>query len=338
MYPFADSILPLIQHGKKRLLLGALVGMIGGYLIALLLTPLYEAKTVFYPVNLGMHPEKSTVEEALEVLQNPDIHYAVIRKLALDSHYGFIGDIERSYALLRRRVKIYRSRFSSIHLEVKDQDSGMARRIVAEIMDTYESHLQQMHRQYWTPILDHRIRYVDSIRQVLAVAGQSLRQALLEGHMLLAGEANDVSFETLAEQSVQLATKQRYYGSLVRSFRRHHRLLPDSLVINWEASQWLYSEHRRWIDSLMTQYPRIAAQYAHYQALLASYQAAVEDLEKAREQAMRHYSYAVSIQKVHVSSEPVFPCRRWMALWGMMVGVLGVWFREIIRHRNNMKK
>ncbi len=319
---FDDSLIPLFNRRWRHAIVGAVLGGIIGYGVSFLLPSLYEAKTAFYPVNLENHPERSMAEQALEAFRSPDLYAEVADSLDLAAHYGFGADSVRTLERLRRRVDVYRGRYSDIYINVRDRSPAMARRISALLLRGYERKMQRIHRDYWLPIFRHWSGRVDSLETAIQRNAQRLQSALRLGHVALNGPEAEAEFEVMAERTWDLLVRRTYYEAAAAAFHRRGRRPPDSIALRKAAYQALWESYQRTLDSILGAHPSVSALYTYHRALLTAYEEAVIKQENAREQSTRRYSYANLIHPTWVSPDPVYPPRRLAAFIGMIIGVL----------------
>ncbi len=303
---------------RKNLLGAAVGGAVAGIIIAFLLPRYQRATLSFYPVNLSSYGQEDPVEQALEALHGIDIFLTVADSLDLPAHYHLPeSELARAAGKLREQASFYRSRFSSIRIEVTDRDAGMASRIATTLLKAYEKKQQRSHRAYWQPVVRHRRRYIDSLERMLNAQAKIFHHSP-EAVAFVSGEE---AFNELAQTLWEIESRRTYYQSLANAFRHYKKYVPDSVVLKRAAFEELLRLQRQRFDSVLTAYPQAAQQIGKYQALLLVYQEAIEDYQEAVEKYSRKYAYAVIAQPLEVTSRSPWSSIMGMGLLGAIIGI-----------------
>ncbi|GEM_PF-4391936 len=305
-----------VWQGRKRTLLrwGA-AGAIIGIAVSFFIPRYYRAALSFYPVNLADYDEADPVEQSLDMLQGIDILRAVVDSLSLTRHYHFADhETLKAAEKLREHVHIYRTRFSSVRIEAEDKDAAMASRIATTVLQAYERKLRRNHRAFWRPAMQHRRRYVDSIEAALKRLSVHFRNAP-EATAFVSGEE---AFNELAADVWKTETRSAYYQALTTVFQQQKKRVPDSVRVKQQAYQQLLTIQQQRFDSVLAAYPEAAARLEKYRSLLLVYQKAIEAYEKARENFLRQYAYALISQPLQ-TTRPSLPAH---AVKLMLIGGL----------------
>lgn len=148
------------------------------------ITPLYKSYALVYPSNINPYSEESETEQMLQLLQSNDIKDSVIAIFDLAKHYEIDPDYEyfRSTLLFEYgdHVKINKTPYESVEIEVLDKDPKMASDMVNAIMHFYNKKVSKLHREKWLEVvkiydgqLKRKTRYIDSLKGVMRDIGEN---------------------------------------------------------------------------------------------------------------------------------------------------------------------
>lgn len=144
------SILKLIFKWKIQLIiitgLTLLLSMV--FSSSYFIKPRYKSSAIMYPSNISPYSEESQSEQMLQIFQSTFIRDTVIEKFNLISHY----EIDTTYPKWRswlqgewdKNVKISKTQFEGVEMNVLDTDPVMARDIVNGLMDAYNNYVRQL--------------------------------------------------------------------------------------------------------------------------------------------------------------------------------------------------
>ncbi len=194
-----DIIRWLRQHWKKIGGLALLAG-VTVYFLTGLITPLFKAEAIFYPANpravssalLGegdgsgeflSFGTDEVVEQFLQILRSASVIDGIIQRFDLIRHYGLDTTQpqvrKRLAQLMSQRIKVRRTQFSSIAIEVMDRSPDTAALLANTLMmlaDSIKSTLAQEHaRQAFAIIRKHYQAKQQAVRKIvdsLQVLGQ----------------------------------------------------------------------------------------------------------------------------------------------------------------------
>ncbi len=122
------------------------------------ITPKFKSFAVVYPANISEYSDESETEQMFQILQSQDIKDSVIKKFNLPEHY----EIDPAYKYYRttinyeygQNVKINKTPYDAIRIEVLDKDPQLAADMVNAIIDFFNLKVRAMHRsKYYEVIL-----------------------------------------------------------------------------------------------------------------------------------------------------------------------------------------
>lgn len=138
------------------------------------ITPKYESNAVVYPANISPYSDESETEQMLQVFQSSDIRDNVIRKFDLAKHWEIDSSYKYFYTTMlweySQNVKIGKTPYEGVSIEVLDKDPQIACDMVNAIMEGYNDKVKQLHEIKFGEVVkmyERAIRkkgnYVDSL-------------------------------------------------------------------------------------------------------------------------------------------------------------------------------
>ena len=164
----ANNLLDLILKYWKPLLIVTLAAAVVSALVSLTIEEKYESTVILYPtsstsisrallsnnatenelLNFG---EEEEVEQMIQVLKSSTIRNRIIEKFNLIDHYGIDMDAKYPMTNLYREydnnIKINRTEFMSVEIEVLDPSADTAARIANAIAAQLDSVMNQMKQE-----------------------------------------------------------------------------------------------------------------------------------------------------------------------------------------------
>jgi len=170
------NILQLLLKWKFHLAIIVVIAIILAAVFSspFFITPKYESNAVIYPANISPYSDESETEQMLQVFQSSDIRDNVIRKFDLAKHWEIDSSYKYFYTTMlweySQNVKIGKTPYEGVSIEVLDKDPQIARDMVNAIMDGYNDKVKQLHeikfgevvKMYQRAIRKKR-NYVDSL-------------------------------------------------------------------------------------------------------------------------------------------------------------------------------
>lgn len=143
---------------------------------SLFITPLYKSFAVIYPSNISAYADESLSEQMMQVLQSKDIRDSIVAKFDLARHYGIDPSYEYYTSTLLweygQNVKISKTPYDAVIIEVWDKDPKIACDIVNEIMNQYNYKLRGLHKEKFREVVNnyrtvtnYKRKELDSLQQ-----------------------------------------------------------------------------------------------------------------------------------------------------------------------------
>ncbi len=186
MSSFFDNrnIIEIIFKWKKHLTVVVILAIILSAIFSgpKFITPLYKSYAVAYPANIQPYSDESTTEQMLQILNSQDIVDSMIDYFNLGEHYN----IDKNYkyyktALLgeyREKVKISKTPYESVMIEVYDKDPVKAKEMVDKLLYFYDKKVDNLHKSKYREVvvmvgkqLKAKKRILDSLKREKARLG-----------------------------------------------------------------------------------------------------------------------------------------------------------------------
>jgi uncharacterized protein involved in exopolysaccharide biosynthesis len=123
------------------------------------ITPLFKSFAVLYPSNISAYADESLSEQMMQVLQSKDIRDSVIKKFDLPRHYGIDTKYEYYTSTMlwefTKNVKISKTPYDAVTIEVWDKDPKVACDMVTEIMNQYNFKLRGLHKEKFGEVVNN---------------------------------------------------------------------------------------------------------------------------------------------------------------------------------------
>lgn len=138
------------------------------------ITPKYESGAVVYPANISPYSDESETEQMLQVFQSSDIRDRVIHKFDLAKHWEIDSSYKYFYTTMlweySQNVKIGKTPYEGVSIEVLDKDPQMACDMVNSIMYFYNEKIKELHEikfgevvKMYDRALHKKGSYIDSL-------------------------------------------------------------------------------------------------------------------------------------------------------------------------------
>jgi capsular polysaccharide biosynthesis protein len=138
------------------------------------ITPLYKSNAVLYPSNIAPYSDENETEQSVQIFQSRDIRDSLVKKFDLARHYGIDSAYEYFESALvweySQRIKVNKTPYEAVEVEVWDQDPIMARDIINAMMEFYNTKIRKMHKEKFAEvvvnyqfIIDLKKRELDSL-------------------------------------------------------------------------------------------------------------------------------------------------------------------------------
>ncbi|MFH1118485.1 MAG: hypothetical protein V1775_01595 [Bacteroidota bacterium] len=141
--------------------------------------PKFRSFALVYPSNIAPYSDESESEQMLQWLQSTDIRDSVINKFNLAKHYRIDSNYRYFYStmtyLYNENVKINKTQWESIEIEVMDTDPVIANDMVLAIIDFCNKKIRKIHRDKYFEVvlslgrtLQEQKAQIDSIEKQLS--------------------------------------------------------------------------------------------------------------------------------------------------------------------------
>jgi uncharacterized protein involved in exopolysaccharide biosynthesis len=142
------------------------------------ITPKFKSVAVIYPANVSPYSEESETEQMFQILQSQDITDSVITKFNLTDHYKISKDYKyyktAIYYEYSQNIKIEKTPYDAVRIDVLDKDPEMAARIAEAIISFYNLKVRNMHNDKYFEVMNmyqnllaKKERDIDSLKQSL---------------------------------------------------------------------------------------------------------------------------------------------------------------------------
>ncbi len=289
---FSSDFLVILRKWKWHLLMVVLIAGVVGIIISspFISKPYYKSDAIVYPVNLTPYSDESQAEQMLQWFASRDIMDSVIGKFDLTKHYKvdaenrhFNSKMQRKY---EKQVKIYKTRYESVSIEVSDTDPVMAYEMVYAIIDFYNKKVNLSHREKYNEVLGlEKERLVEKKQQLDSL--NFLLTSLREKYGLIdyGIQANEVT--------------RGYLGTFDGS---------NSARVNMNELQHLKSAIQSKGDSLMLITNLLSSVTASYTNYVVSY-------ESARQNVAKELTFATIVSHPVIADKTSFPVRGLIVLY-----------------------
>jgi uncharacterized protein involved in exopolysaccharide biosynthesis len=160
------------------------------------ITPKFKSFAVVYPANVSPYSEESETEQMFQILQSQEIVDSVVAKFDLPAHYEISPDYKyfktALYYEFSQNVKIEKTPYDAVSIEVLDKDPVMAANVTSAIIDFYNLKVGRMHKSKYSEV----IFMYDRLLYNKAKTIDSLKAALYE----LSVESGLLSYEQSSEE------------------------------------------------------------------------------------------------------------------------------------------
>jgi uncharacterized protein involved in exopolysaccharide biosynthesis len=177
-----QSLMKIFLKWKWHLLIIAVsAGILGAiFSSSFFITPKFKSYALVYPSNIAPYSDESESEQMLQWLQSRDIKDSIINKFNLSKHYKIDSNYKYFYStmlyLYNQNVKINKTQWESIEIEVTDKDPQVAYEMVNSIIDYCNLKVRGIHRGKYIEVvnslawtLNEKKRELDSIESALKV-------------------------------------------------------------------------------------------------------------------------------------------------------------------------
>jgi capsular polysaccharide biosynthesis protein len=145
-----------------------------------IMTPKFKSYALVYPSNIAPYSDESESEQMLQWLQSKDIKDSIIKEFNLSKHYKIDTSYRYYYStmmyLYNENVKINKTQWESIEIEVTDTDPTIAYNMVNAIIGYCNKKIRRIHRDKYQEVvnslswtLNEKKHQLDSIENELSL-------------------------------------------------------------------------------------------------------------------------------------------------------------------------
>lgn len=180
----SSNLLNLLNKWKYHLLIIVSIAAILAIIFSspMFITPMFKSHAVVYPGNVVSYSDESETEQMLQIMNSQDIIDSTIDKFDLARHY----EIDRDYEYFRtalldeynQNVKISKTLYESVLIEVFDKDADTAKLMVNSILDFYNKKVGRLHKTKYQEVvtmyadqLSRKRQNLDSLKQIMYELG-----------------------------------------------------------------------------------------------------------------------------------------------------------------------
>ncbi len=142
----------------------------------MIITPLYKSYVVVYPSNVFPYSDENETEQMMEIFNAGDIRDDVIRKFDLAKHWKIDSNYKyftsTLYWIYSKRVKIAKTPYEAVTIEVWDPDPRMANDVANALLDFYNLKVRGLHKEKfyevvvnYQTIVNDRKQKLDSLKE-----------------------------------------------------------------------------------------------------------------------------------------------------------------------------
>lgn len=148
----------------------------------LFLKPKYKSFAIVYPSNVAPYSDENETEQMLQIMQSNQIRDQLIEKFNLIEHYAIDTTEPKHMSWLyweySKNVRIGKTPYEGVNIEVLDTDPQIACDMVNAILDLYDQKVRSLHEEKFGEVvamyeraLDRKQHYLDSLKNRLAELG-----------------------------------------------------------------------------------------------------------------------------------------------------------------------
>lgn len=176
------NLINIFLKWKWHFLMIAIIAGLTSVLISssLVITPKYKSFAILYPVNLSTYSDENQTEQMLQWLDSKEIMNDIIKTFDLSTHYKISPEHKYYHtvmkALYEKNVRIKKTPYEAIQIEVYDRDPVIACRMVDSIISFTNYLILYNHNEKYREeleMMENRLlmkqHEVDSVATVLHV-------------------------------------------------------------------------------------------------------------------------------------------------------------------------
>jgi hypothetical protein len=157
----SKNIIEILIRWKYQLLIIVSVAVLFAVVFtsSVFITPLFKSFAIVYPSNVSPYSDESETEQMMQMMQSKDIRDSIIAKFNLAEHYGIDPNYKYFTSTLLweydKKVKITKTPYEAVTIEVWDKDPKIACDIVNEIMFQYNFKVRGLHKEKFGEVVNN---------------------------------------------------------------------------------------------------------------------------------------------------------------------------------------
>lgn len=268
----------------------------------LVIKPRFRSSAVLYPSNVAPYSDESETEQMLQWFNSRDIMDSIILHYDLPAHYGIPRDHKHYHSVMQymynRNVRISKTQFESVNIEVLDTDPVRARDMVNSIIDFYNKKIRQIHRTKYAEV-------VASYKHMIDLKHDEI-DSVLHQHQILRTEYGIID-----------------YNNQTREIARGHLRTVDGT-----NSQHINTDE---VARLKSNIEEKGGDFIYYNSMIYTLLEQLGNLNKEYDDALMHYTKEFTY--TNMVSHPVVPDKkatpiRWLIL--MYTVIAAAFFSVVI--------
>lgn len=164
------NLLDIMVKWKYQLAVVAVAGVLLSVFFSspIFITPLFKSNAVLYPSNIAPYSDENETEQSIQIFQSRDIRDSLVKKFDLARHWGIDSGFKYFESTLvweySQRVKVSKTPYEAVEIEVWDQDPIMARDIINAMLEFYNTKIRKMHKQKFEEVVVN-YRYIINLKK-----------------------------------------------------------------------------------------------------------------------------------------------------------------------------
>jgi len=133
--------------------------------------PKFKSVAIVYPSNIAPYSDESETEQMLQWLNSRDIKDSIIKQFDLARHYQIDSSYKYFYSTMLykygKNVKINKTMYESVEIEVMDNDPKVACDMVNAIIHYFNMKVRRIHREKYDEVVAIAGKMLDMTREEL---------------------------------------------------------------------------------------------------------------------------------------------------------------------------
>jgi len=241
-----SNILGLALKWKYHIVVIVLIAVILSAIFSspMFITPKFKSYAVVYPANISEYSDESPTEQMYQILQSQDIKDSVMQRFNLAEHYEIDPEYKYFKTVLNyeysQNVKVTKTPYDAINIEVMDRDPEMAANMADAIIDLYNLKVRWMHKSKYLEV----ITMFDLSREYGLLAYEQTSEQIMKGYLqtIMGGNKSNINMKEVN----RLKDNMEQYGGdliqLVELIKQEARTYSDFKVEYEDAWRFYYSD------------------------------------------------------------------------------------------------